>query len=141
MAVGLRLPALPQGQGANQAPAEVVKLLQQVGLVEGKVEEKRYTDVMIAHVPISAKKYRELMGQVRPLILASNDVPFAGVVELVAYYTLRADTEGLDHQEIYARLRERLPGYMVPRIRVVDVLPRTATGKIARRALAESVAG
>ena len=48
---------------------------------------------------------------------------------------------GVEHDELLAFLRERLPDYMVPaRIRFVEALPRTAAGKLDRRALARAAA-
>jgi acyl-coenzyme A synthetase/AMP-(fatty) acid ligase len=45
---------------------------------------------------------------------------------------------GADEATLLARLRELLPGYMIPaRLIALDHLPRTATGKVDRRALRE----
>ncbi len=58
-----------------------------------------------------------------------------GRAELLAY-ALPA-TRSVDSGEIRESLRSKLPDYMVPaRIQLVDTFPRTATGKIDRRALA-----
>jgi amino acid adenylation domain-containing protein len=60
-----------------------------------------------------------------------EDAP--GVRRLVAY----AAAGGVTGDEVRAALRERLPDYMVPAaVVVMDALPRSATGKLDRRALA-----
>lgn len=57
-----------------------------------------------------------------------------GVRALVAYIQT---TGPISHRELGDRLRATLPAYMIPsRYIPVDILPRTTTGKIDRRALA-----
>ncbi|MFJ4653266.1 amino acid adenylation domain-containing protein [Nocardia sp. NPDC088792] len=57
-----------------------------------------------------------------------------GVRALVAYLQTTAP---ISHRELSNRLRATLPAYMIPsRFIPVDILPRTTTGKIDRRALA-----
>ncbi|MEU5690824.1 Pls/PosA family non-ribosomal peptide synthetase [Actinosynnema sp. NPDC020468] len=62
--------------------------------------------------------------------------PEPGVVELVAYYSLRRDAVDPGAEEIYRRLRDRLPGYMVPtHLERLDLVPMTPSGKADRRNL------
>ncbi|GAA0250211.1 non-ribosomal peptide synthetase [Saccharothrix mutabilis subsp. mutabilis] len=59
-----------------------------------------------------------------------------GTVELVAYYSVRADAADPGAPEVYRRLRDRLPAYMVPAyLERLDLVPMTASGKVDRRAL------
>lgn len=62
--------------------------------------------------------------------------PVAGLVELVAYYSLRADAGVLDPAVIRGKLRERLPGYMIPAyLECVDAIPVLPSGKADRKSL------
>jgi non-ribosomal peptide synthetase-like protein len=62
--------------------------------------------------------------------------PTPGNVELVGYYSLRADTASVDQEEIFALLRERLPKYMVPAfLEQLDTIPMTTSDKADRKAL------
>ncbi|HSU14718.1 amino acid adenylation domain-containing protein [Longimicrobium sp.] len=64
-------------------------------------------------------------------VVLREDTP--GVRRLVAY----AAGDGVTGDAVRAALRERLPDYMVPSaVVVMDALPRTATDKLDRRALA-----
>ncbi|MEM9290621.1 MAG: amino acid adenylation domain-containing protein [Acidobacteriota bacterium] len=58
------------------------------------------------------------------------------VARLVAYVVLRAEAQASPRQELSPWLAERLPAAMVPDSWVIlDALPRTASGKLNRRAL------
>jgi non-ribosomal peptide synthetase-like protein len=62
--------------------------------------------------------------------------PTPGNVELVGYYSLRADTESVDQDEVFAVLRDRLPKYMVPAyLEQLDAIPMTTSDKADRKAL------
>ncbi len=62
--------------------------------------------------------------------------PDPATVELVAYYSLRRDAADPGADEIYRRLRELLPGYMVPAyLERLDLVPMTPAGKADRRNL------
>ena len=68
-------------------------------------------------------------------VVAAHRAP-SGVVELVGYYTRRADSPGPGAQEILAWLRERLPAQHVPvRLEAVAAIPMTALGHVDRAAL------
>ncbi len=59
-----------------------------------------------------------------------------GVVELVAYYSLRQDTEEIDKAELRDRLQDRLPGYMVPAyLEELDIIPMLPSDKADRKNL------
>src|SRR6185436_3993750 len=82
-------------------------------------------------------------GEVEAALLAIDDVADAAVVAMPA--TLRAACvlkagSTADETQLLARLRAGVPRFMVPdRIAVLDALPATATGKLDRRALADSL--
>ncbi|MEX5270373.1 Pls/PosA family non-ribosomal peptide synthetase [Kocuria sabuli] len=62
--------------------------------------------------------------------------PEPGLVELVGCYTLRRDGEELQEQEIRERLRERLPGYMVPAyFERLEQIPMLPSNKADRKSL------
>lgn len=87
--------------------------------------------------------YRIEMGEIEQALLAIDGVRDAAVVavqrggldELVAFVEVE---EVKDHTQILARLRGRIPAYMIPRrlIPLVE-LPRCGRGKINRSALRE----
>ena len=59
-----------------------------------------------------------------------------GVVELVAYYSLRKDTSEIDKAELRDRLQNRLPGYMVPAyLEELDIIPMLPSDKADRKNL------
>ncbi|WP_214365403.1 Pls/PosA family non-ribosomal peptide synthetase [Pseudonocardia sp. H11422] len=62
--------------------------------------------------------------------------PEPGTVELVGYYSLRTGAPAPDHEQVYARLRQRLPAYMVPAyLEHLPAIPMTTSDKADRRAL------
>jgi len=94
---------------------------------------------------IKSRGYRIELGDVEAAIYAHEDIVECAVVaipdELVtnrlrAFVVARGD---LDRDRLLGFLRERIPPYMVPdSIEFLDVLPKTSTGKVQRRALAAS---
>ncbi|GAA1499037.1 non-ribosomal peptide synthetase [Paeniglutamicibacter kerguelensis] len=59
-----------------------------------------------------------------------------GVVELVAYYSLRKDTSEIDKADLRDRLQNRLPGYMVPAyLEELDIIPMLPSDKADRKNL------
>ncbi len=75
----------------------------------------------------------EQRGVLEAVVMAREDQP--GQRRLVAYVTPDGP-EALDTQEVRRRLQDVLPDYMIPSSFVVlNTLPRTANGKIDRRAL------
>ncbi|MCP4663152.1 MAG: amino acid adenylation domain-containing protein, partial [bacterium] len=70
------------------------------------------------------------------VVLARERGAGAGERWLVAYVVPRRETVQVDADALCAWLGERLPASMVPSaVVVLDALPRTATGKVDRRAL------
>ncbi|MBV1851493.1 Pls/PosA family non-ribosomal peptide synthetase [Catellatospora tritici] len=68
-------------------------------------------------------------------VVATHE-PEPGAVELVGYYSLRADTPELDRKLVYARLRDRLPGYMIPAyLEQLDAIPMLPSDKADRKSL------
>lgn len=62
--------------------------------------------------------------------------PVPGSAALVGYYSLRHDTQALDHEQVYALLRDRLPSYMVPtQLEHLPVIPMTTSDKADRKRL------
>jgi non-ribosomal peptide synthetase-like protein len=62
--------------------------------------------------------------------------PEPGVVELVAYYSLRQGTASVDHEHVYEQLRGHLPSYMVPAyLEELAVVPMLPNGKTDRKNL------
>jgi long-chain acyl-CoA synthetase len=58
-----------------------------------------------------------------------------------AYVSLRADASDVSPDELIAHCRERLAAYKYPRaVEIRDELPKTASGKLLRRVLAEEAA-
>jgi acyl-coenzyme A synthetase/AMP-(fatty) acid ligase len=94
---------------------------------------------------MNAGGYRVAPEEVEAALAAHPAVREAGVTELrlrpdlsiVAAFVVADPAAGLDEAEVLDWLRERLAPYKTPK-RVVfrDALPRTATGKLLRRALA-----
>ncbi len=65
-------------------------------------------------------------------------VPDERLAEVVVAFVVPSAGEALDGDDLRAFCRERIAGYKVPaRIHVVDELPATDTGKLARRRLVE----
>ncbi|MDI1464931.1 amino acid adenylation domain-containing protein [Catellatospora sp. KI3] len=68
-------------------------------------------------------------------VVATHE-PEPGAVELVGYYSLRADTPELDRKLVYARLRDRLPGYMIPAyLEQLAAIPLLPSDKADRKSL------
>ncbi len=85
---------------------------------------------------VKVRGYRVELTEIESLILQVPEVaqavvdtyePAPGLVELVAYYSLRQDSASLDPALVYEHLRERLPVYMVPayfeKLAVIPMLP------------------
>lgn len=65
-------------------------------------------------------------------------VPDEKTGEAVKLFVVQAKEEGVDEETLIAHCRSRLAAYKVPKIiRFVDELPKTAVGKILRRAMHE----
>lgn len=59
-----------------------------------------------------------------------------GVKIIVAYYTLRNSNDSIEEREMIDWLKNYLPSYMIPSaFRFINILPKTATGKIDRKKL------
>ncbi|MFF5793583.1 Pls/PosA family non-ribosomal peptide synthetase [Paeniglutamicibacter sp. NPDC012692] len=59
-----------------------------------------------------------------------------GMIELVAYYSLRQDTKALDTANLRERLQSRLPSYMVPAyLEHLEVIPMLPSDKADRKSL------
>jgi amino acid adenylation domain-containing protein len=72
--------------------------------------------------------------QIREAVVVARDE--RGEKRLIAYVTARVERKALDVEALRLRLKNSLPGYMVPAaIVVIDTLPRTPNGKLDRRAL------
>ncbi len=68
--------------------------------------------------------------------------PEPGTVELVAYYTLRSDTDEVDHRLLVDGLRDRLPAYMIPSyVERLPHLPMLPSDKVDRKLLPPPTGG
>ncbi|MGH4025687.1 MAG: Pls/PosA family non-ribosomal peptide synthetase, partial [Pseudonocardiaceae bacterium] len=68
--------------------------------------------------------------------------PEPGTVELVAYYTRRADNERIDQQQVFGRLRQLLPRYMVPAyLEELPAIPTLPSNKADRNRLPPPTSG
>ncbi|WP_203742343.1 Pls/PosA family non-ribosomal peptide synthetase [Catellatospora bangladeshensis] len=96
------------------------------------------TQVKIRGYRIELTEIESVLLQVPGVAQAVVDVhrPEPGVTELVGYYSLRKDTVALDRPQIYAWLRDRLPGYMIPTyLEQLDVIPMLPSDKADRKSL------
>ncbi len=94
---------------------------------------------------VKVRGYRIELGEIEKRIEADNNIAEAAVIvrteqaddqRLVAYLTA-AHGNTMDSAEMRALLRQTLPEYMIPNEFVVlDYMPRTANGKLDRKALA-----
>jgi len=76
----------------------------------------------------------EAPGVAQAVVTTHESAP--GVVELAAYYRRRRDAGPAGPERLYERLRERLPGYMVPAyLEEIAEIPVTAGGKADRKSL------
>jgi long-chain acyl-CoA synthetase len=105
-------------------------------IVERKKDLIKASGYSVYPAEVEATLYRH------PAILEAGVVgvpdPYRGE-DVVAYVVLRPEArEGLSEQQIVDWSREQMAVYKAPRqVRFLDKLPRTATGKILRRALRE----
>ncbi len=97
---------------------------------------------------IKTGAYRISPHEIEDVILRHDDVAEVAVVgdpdemwgEIPVAFVVPATDHSLDIEKILETCRQSLPRYKQPRrIRVVDTLPRTASGKVRRTALRESL--
>jgi L-proline---[L-prolyl-carrier protein] ligase len=97
---------------------------------------------------IKTRGFRVELGEIEAVLGRHPDVAQAAVVavpheeltNLIHAHVVRRPGSSLDDAGLAAWLGERLPAHMVPRrIAFPDALPRTTTGKVARRSLAGEV--
>ncbi|HTR90579.1 MAG TPA: Pls/PosA family non-ribosomal peptide synthetase [Trebonia sp.] len=108
--------------------------------VQGEIEHlgRIDTQVKIRGYRIELAEIESLLAEVpgvaQAVVTTHESAP--GVVELAAYYRLRREASPADAGHLYERLRERLPGYMVPAyLEEIAEIPVTAGGKADRRSL------
>ena len=107
---------------------------------EGEIEHHGRIDTQV-----KIRGYRIELAEIESVLLRVPGVAQAmvstwesgpGLVELAAYYTVRSDTQAVDPLLAYARLREQLPGYMVPtHLEKLPVIPVLPSGKADRASL------
>jgi non-ribosomal peptide synthetase-like protein len=107
---------------------------------DGEIEYRGRIDtqVKVRGYRIELTEIESVLLQVPGIAQAVVDTyaPEPGVVELVGYYTLRTDTAEVDREQISARLRERLPAYMVPAyLEHLAAIPMTTSDKADRKNL------
>jgi len=95
------------------------------------------TQVKVRGYRIELAEIEAVLRQVPEIAEAVVDTyePEPGQVELVAWYSPRAGT-AVDPQRVLGRLREHLPGYMVPAyLEELAVIPRLPSDKVDRKRL------
>ena len=96
------------------------------------------TQVKIRGYRIELTEIESVLLQVPGIAQAVVDTyePDSGMTELVGYYSLRGDTTSVDTDDVYARLRERLPAYMVPAyLEELAAIPMLPSDKADRKNL------
>ncbi|MGH3924695.1 MAG: AMP-binding protein, partial [Pseudonocardiaceae bacterium] len=96
------------------------------------------TQVKIRGYRIELTEIESVLLQVPGIAQAVVDTyaPESGAVELVAYYTRRADTASVDQKQLYALLRQLLPRYMIPAyLEELAVIPMLPSDKADRKSL------
>jgi non-ribosomal peptide synthetase-like protein len=96
------------------------------------------TQVKIRGYRIELAEIESVLLQIPGIAQAVVDTfePEPGVVELVAYYSLRKDTATVDPDDVLRKLRKRLPGYMVPAyFEELEVIPMLPSDKADRKNL------
>ena len=97
---------------------------------------------------IKTRGFRVELGEIEAVLGLHPDVeqaavvavPHAELTNLIHAFVVRRSGAALDEAGLVAWLGERLPAHMVPRgIAFPDILPRTTTGKVARRSLADEL--
>jgi hypothetical protein len=107
---------------------------------EGEVEHHGRIDTQV-----KIRGYRIELTEIESVLLrvpgiaqavVSTCQPATDVVELAAYYSPRRDTPAVDPGRVYAELRQRLPGYMVPAyLEQLPAIPVLPSGKADRKSL------
>ncbi len=96
------------------------------------------TQVKIRGYRVELTEIESVLLQVPGIAQAVVDTyqPQPDVIELVAYYSSRRVTAEVDAARVYAHLRDRLPGYMIPAYaEQLPVIPMMASGKADRKHL------
>jgi len=107
---------------------------------EGEIEHLGRIDTQV-----KIRGYRIELAEIESLLAEAPEVAQAvvtthesapGVMELAAYYRRGRDASPADPERLYERLRERLPGYMVPAyLEEIAEIPVTTGGKADRKSL------
>ncbi len=94
---------------------------------------------------VKVRGYRVELGEIEAVLMQVPQIaqvvvnpyePEQGVVDLVAYYTLKPDAAAIEPGVISALLRSHLPGYMVPSyLEELEQIPMTSNNKADRKAL------
>lgn len=107
---------------------------------EGEIEclGRKDSQVKIRGYRIEVEEIEAIARGMEPIgqvVVQAHEVE-QGRSELVAYYTLQADSAEFDQSRLHATLRQNLPGYMVPAFfEELEVMPLLASGKIDRKKL------
>ena len=133
---------VPDFIGIPQNPSGRIYRTGDLGRVNSAGEIEHHgridTQVKIRGYRVELTEIESVLLQVPGIAQAVVDTyqPQPDVIELVAYYSSRRDTAALDAGRVFAYLRDRLPGYMVPAYaEQLPVIPMMASGKADRKSL------
>ncbi len=96
------------------------------------------TQVKIRGYRIELTEIESVLLQIPGIAAAVVDAyqPEPGVAELVAYYSRRTDSAHVEAEEVFERLRDRLPTYMIPAyFEELDAIPMLPSDKADRKNL------
>ena len=109
-------------------------------LYDGEIEYcgRADTQVKIRGYRVELTEIESVLAQIPGIAQAVVDTYEAepGLAELVAYYRLQPHSGGMDKQQIYTTLRERMPAYMIPvYLELLDPIPVLPSDKVDRKRL------
>jgi non-ribosomal peptide synthetase-like protein len=133
---------IPDFLGIENNPSGKIYRTGDLGRINGEGEIEYHgridTQVKIRGYRIELSEIESVLSHVPGIAhtVVGTYEPEPGAVELVAYYTVRGNTGGVDPEQVYQHLRGRLPGYMVPAyFEELDAIPMLPSDKADRKKL------
>lgn len=127
---------------ANWLKKDVSDVLYKTGDIVRPMPDGNYQYVGRRDKMIKSRGYRIELGEIEAALYSHPEVDEAAAIavpdekigaRIIAYVVC---SNGLDHKQLHAYCRERLPGYMIPeRFELRQRLPKTSTGKIDKTSL------